>query len=87
LVDKCGVYHPWLGWEFEEWPKFEWNPELLWVREQAFRENAAIAVGTMRHLYKADREQVVVELLSTDALSTSAIEGEVLDRDSVQSGA
>lgn len=55
------------------------------MREQAFIENAAIAVGTLRHLGKDDREDVVIELLSSDALSTSAIEGEVLDRDSVQS--
>lgn len=73
------------NWELEGWPKFEWNPELLRVREQAFIENAAIAVGTMRHLGKDDREDVVIDLLSADALSTSAIEGEVLDRDSVQS--
>jgi len=73
------------NWELAEWPKFEWNPELLQAREQAFTENAAIAVGTMRHLGKSDREEVVIELLSSDALSTSAIEGEVLDRDSVQS--
>lgn len=43
------------------------------------------AVGTMRHLGKNDREDVAIELLSSDAMSTSAIEGEVLDRESVQS--
>jgi Fic family protein len=73
------------NWELPCWPKFEWNLELLRAREQVFMENAAIAVGTMRHLGKDDREDVVIELLSSDALSTSAIEGEVLDRDSVQS--
>lgn len=73
------------NWELPEWPNFEWRPELLRTKEQAFIENAAIAVGSMRHLGKGDREDVVIELLSSDALSTSAIEGEVLDRDSVQS--
>lgn len=73
------------NWELEGWPDFGWNPELLRARELAFMENAAIAVGTMRHLGKDDREDVVIELLSSDALSTSAIEGEVLDRESVQS--
>ncbi|TWD46114.1 Fic family protein [Agrobacterium vitis] len=48
-------------------------------------ENAAIAVGTIRHLTQGDREHIVIELLSADAMSTSAIEGEILDRDSVQS--
>ncbi|MDZ7927848.1 MAG: Fic family protein [Agrobacterium sp.] len=73
------------NWECEGWPSFDWQPELLRGREQAFMENAAVAVGAMRHLEKDDREEVVIELLSSDAVSTSAIEGEVLDRDSVQS--
>jgi Fic family protein len=73
------------NWELEEWPTFAWRPEHLRAKEQSFVENAAIAVGTTRHLGKDDREDLVIELLSSDALSTSAIEGEVLDRDSVQS--
>ena len=73
------------NWELETWPDFRWNQEHLRASEQAFMENAAVAVGAMRHLEKNDREEVVIELLSSDALSTSAIEGEVLDRDSVQS--
>ncbi|RKE79438.1 Fic family protein [Rhizobium sp. AG855] len=73
------------NWELEGWPAFAWRPERLKAREQAFIENAAIAVGTMRHLGQGDREDLVIELLSSDAMSTSAIEGEVLDRESVQS--
>ena len=73
------------NWELETWPVFKWQPERLRTREQAFIENAAIVVGTMRHLEHGDREEVAIELLSADALCTSAIEGEVLDRDSVQS--
>jgi Fic family protein len=73
------------NWELEGWPEFEWNPERLRSKEQAFVENAGIAVGAIRHLGQDDRAELVIELLSADALSTSAIEGEVLDRDSVQS--
>ncbi len=73
------------NWQLPGWPEFEWQPELLAAREDAFRENAAIMIGSMRHLGQDDRGEIVIELLSADALSTSAIEGEVLDRDSVQS--
>jgi len=73
------------NWELEGWPDFKWQPDLLRTREQTYIENAAIAVGTMRHLEQDDCEDVVIELLSSDAVSTSAIEGEILDRDSVQS--
>lgn len=73
------------NWQLEGWPQFAWQPPRLRLREQAFTENAAVAVGTMRHIGSEDREELVIELLSSNAISTSAIEGEILDRDSVQS--
>lgn len=73
------------NWQLPGWPDFEWQPDLLGAREDAFRENAGIMIGSMRHLGQEDRGEIVIELLSADALSTSAIEGEVLDRASVQS--
>ena len=42
-------------------------------------------VGTVKHLGEGEREQLVVEAMSTEAVTTSEIEGEVLDRASVQS--
>ena len=44
-----------------------------------------MVIGSSRHLDETSRETLVVEIMSVDALATSAIEGEVLDRDSVQS--
>lgn len=41
--------------------------------------------GTVKHLGEEEREQLTVESMSTEALTTSEIEGEVLDRASVQS--
>lgn len=68
------IAHAW-NWELEGWPHFDWQPERLRIREKVFIENAVIAVGTMRHLEKDDHAEIVIELLSSDALSTSAIEG------------
>ncbi len=42
-------------------------------------------VGTVRHLGKEERDQLAVEAMSTEAVTTSEIEGEILDRASVQS--
>jgi Fic family protein len=42
-------------------------------------------VGTVRHLRKEDRDQLTIEAMSTEAVTTSEIEGEILDRASVQS--
>lgn len=73
------------NWQIEGWPAFKWQTHLLRAQEEAFIEGAAISIGTVRHLGDADREDMIIELLSGDAVSTSAIEGEILDRDSVQS--
>lgn len=42
-------------------------------------------MGTVKHLLPADQEQLVVEAMSLEAVTTSEIEGETLDRASVQS--
>ncbi len=42
-------------------------------------------VGTVRHIPDEERLLLVIELISNEALKTSEIEGEMLDRDSVQS--
>ena len=42
-------------------------------------------VGSVDHLGGAERDSITVELMSAGALTTSEIEGEMLDRASVQS--
>jgi len=46
---------------------------------------AGMLAGTLRHLGLVDRQQLTVEAMSTEAVTTSEIEGEILDRASVQS--
>ena len=41
--------------------------------------------GTLKHLSPPDREQLTVEAISAEAVTTSEIEGEILDPASVQS--
>ena len=42
-------------------------------------------MGSVRHLEKEERDQLTIEAMSTEAVTTSEIEGETLDRASVQS--
>lgn len=44
-----------------------------------------IFAGTLHHLRPEEKDQLTIETLSTGALTTSEIEGEILDRASVQS--
>jgi Fic family protein len=75
---------PW-NWQHRDWPKFLFRTELLAEREATFLRQCGVIVGTMRHFPDEERLPLIVELISTEALKTSEIEGELLDRDSVQS--
>ena len=73
------------NWEKADWPNFAWDQARLAKAEQQFLLSGGVLVGTVKHLSEADREQLTVEAMSTEAVTTSEIEGEILDRASVQS--
>lgn len=73
------------NWQDPDWPSFRYAPDLLAGREGAFLQGSGVVIGSTRHLPTEERLLLVVELIGTEALKTSEIEGEVLDRDSVQS--
>jgi Fic family protein len=73
------------NWQQEDWPNLLWDAPRLQKAEALFLEGAGIAIGVSKHLNEADRGALSVELMSHEAIDTSAIEGEALDRDSVQS--
>jgi len=73
------------NWQKSDWPKFRWDRARLAVKEEKFLLGAGVAIGAIKHLTEDERYTLTVELMSTEAVTTSAIEGEVLNRDSVQS--
>lgn len=73
------------NWQSEKWPNFRWDREKLLRAEAMFIEGAGVIAGASMHLFPADRQLLSVELMSTEALDTAEIEGEYLNRDSVQS--
>jgi Fic family protein len=73
------------NWQQRDWPRFTWNERSLVRAEGLFAEGAGVAIGASKHLDPAARESLNIELMSLEAVDTSAIEGEALDRDSVQS--
>lgn len=72
------------NWQQEGWPRFTWDPHRLQHAEALFIENAGVLIGVSRHLGEADRNALRIELMGDEAVDTSAIEGEPLNRDSVQ---
>jgi len=75
---------PW-NWQQADWPRFEHDPAALEALEDRFLHRAGVLLGAMRHIQDEDRDQLVVQILSEEAVKTAQIEGEALDRDSVQS--
>src|SRR5260370_33537545 len=73
------------NWQKPDWPNFRWDRARLETAEKQFLVSGGVFVGTVRHLGKEEHEQLTIEAMSTEAVTTSEIEGEVLDRASVQS--
>lgn len=73
------------NWQLENWPEFIWDSSRLASLEADFLYNAGILKGELKHVQEEDKDYLKVELLSTEAMMTSEIEGEVLNRDSLQS--
>lgn len=73
------------NWQSEEWPNFSFNENELKVLELQFSKNIGTVSGAFKYVDDHEKELLVIELLSNEALKTSEIEGEYLDRDSIQS--
>ncbi len=73
------------NWQQQDWPKFSWERGRLTRAEGLFLVGGGVFVGTISHLGADDKERLTVEALSVEAVTTSEIEGEILDRASVQS--
>lgn len=72
-------------WQRPEWPRFRWEASAITPLETRYRLAAERSRGARWHLDEADRAELRVEWLTDEAVETSAIEGETLDRDSVRS--
>jgi Fic family protein len=73
------------NWQKPDWPHFSWDKTRLAKPEEQLLLEIGMFIGTVKHLGPEDREQLTVEAMSAEALTTSEIEGEILDRASVQS--
>jgi len=73
------------NWQKPDWPNFHWDRARLEAAEKQFLVGGGVFVGTLRHLAKEERDLLTVDAMSTEALTTSEIEGQILDRASVQS--
>src|SRR5882724_12149315 len=73
------------NWQKRDWPNFSWSGDRLRKAEEHFLVGSGMFAGAIKHLGAEDQEQLTIEAISAEALTTSEIEGEILDRASVQS--
>jgi Fic family protein len=73
------------NWQMTDWPNFQWDRAQIAAAEEQFLLGAGVVIGSVKHLGEDEHKQLLVELMSSEALTTSEIEGEILNRDSVQS--
>ena len=73
------------NWQIPGWPDFRYDAAALAPLEQRFLLSSGEILGAVHHVGSSERDQLRIDLLSDEAMKTSAIEGEMLDRQSVQS--
>src|SRR5882724_12462279 len=73
------------NWEQSDWPEFRYDPTAIEPLERQFLLRSGEFIGACRHISEADRDRLKIELISEEAVKTSEIEGEILNRNSVQS--
>jgi Fic family protein len=73
------------NWQHPDWPHFTWDEARLAQSEARFLHETGMMAGATKHLVMAERDALTVDLMTGDAMDTSEIEGEYLNRESVQS--
>lgn len=73
------------NWQRPEWPDFTWEPELLEGAERDFLRGTALLSEAYGCLGEHERDRLRVEIIAEEALKTSEIEGEFLDRENLRS--
>src|SRR6266542_3026563 len=73
------------NWQQDDWPRFRLDKSALEEREAKFLLHGGLLLGALLHIRDDDKSALTVDLISNEALKTSEIEGEYLNRESVQS--
>lgn len=75
---------PW-NWELPNWPNFIYDPLQVSYQEKQFLLGVGSSFAFLKNTSDQEYNQFVVEILSMEGLESSKIEGEILDRESLQS--
>ncbi|MHA7774687.1 Fic family protein [Roseibium sp. M-1] len=72
------------NWQQSDWPSFSYDNAKLEELETQFLKQSGVVVGALKHIGQNAKDDLIIDLISTEAVKTSEIEGDFLNRDSVQ---
>ncbi len=72
-------------WQHKDWPKFSWDTQALERKAYSYGMEAGRLAGEVSHLPEGDKMDAVIDLMVSEAVTTSEIEGEQYDREDVRS--
>jgi len=73
------------NWQQDDWPDFRYDRSELNDLENQFLRGSGALLGAFKHLSPDEKQTLTIRLISEEALKTSEIEGEYLNRESLQS--
>ena len=73
------------NWQKDDWPKFIYDKDKFQTLELKFMKQAGLLSGVLKHTQTNDQKSLMIDMLRDEALNTSEIEGEFLNRESLQS--
>lgn len=73
------------NWQKPSWPHFIYNHHPILPLDRKFLQGAGGIVAVLNHFDKDQKRQFVVELLCLEGMKSARIEGEILERESLQS--
>lgn len=71
------------NWQKSDWPHFQYDVGKVEGKLYEYAINVGKLLGAIQHLSHDEKEKVTLELLVSEALKTSAIEGEFISREDV----
>lgn len=72
-------------WQLNEWPNFTWDNDAVDQNAYAYALEASSLVGQVKHLSEDQKSDALIDLMVSEAVRTSQIEGENFDREDVRS--
>ncbi|MFZ9936437.1 MAG: Fic family protein [Luteolibacter sp.] len=72
-------------WQDPDWPNFRYQASGLEDLEDRFLHQSGVFRGSIAHVQSDEKAQLTVQWITEEAHQTSEIEGELLNRDSLQS--